>query len=109
VFIGWRFIAALTGPCLLFPYGTLAANVLGCFIIGLVYALSSKGNFLFPEIRLFLATGICGGYATFSFFAYENVNLLQNGEFFYLGLYLLLSLVIGLDTVYLGILITKLI
>jgi CrcB protein len=91
------------------PFGTLTANVLGCFIIGLVYALSGKGNILSPEMRLFLATGICGGYTTFSSFAYENVNLLQDGEFFYFSLYLILSLVIGLGAVYLGILIIKLI
>jgi CrcB protein len=91
------------------PYGTLTANVLGCFVIGLVYALSSKGNILSPEMRLLLATGVCGGYTTFSSFAYENVNLLQDGEFFYFSLYLILSLVIGLGAVYLGILIIKLI
>jgi CrcB protein len=91
------------------PLGTLTANILGCFIIGIVYALSGKGNLLSPEFRLFLATGICGGYTTFSSFAYENISLLREGELFYFGLYLLLSVVICLVAVYLGMLLVKLI
>jgi fluoride exporter len=91
------------------PLGTLSVNILGCFIIGVVYALSSKGNILSPELRLFLATGICGGYTTFSSFAYENITLLQDGELFYFGLYILLSVAIGLLAVYMGILFIKLI
>jgi CrcB protein len=91
------------------PYGTLTANVLGCLVIGLVYGLSSKGNVLSPEMRLWLATGLCGGYTTFSSFAYENVSLIRNGEFFYTGLYMLLTLVIGFIAVYLGISLIKLI
>ncbi len=62
------------------PYGTLAVNVLGCLIIGLVYGFSEKGNVLSPEWRLFLATGLCGGFTTFSTFSYENLTLLRDGE-----------------------------
>jgi fluoride exporter len=91
------------------PLGTLSVNIIGCFIIGLVYGLSDKGDVLSPEARLFLATGICGGYTTFSSFAYENINLMQDGEFFYTGLYILLSMVIGFAAVYFGILFIKLI
>ncbi|GAC1447983.1 MAG: fluoride efflux transporter CrcB [Chitinophagaceae bacterium] len=91
------------------PFGTLSVNIVGCFIIGVIYALSAKGNILSPEIRLFLATGICGGYTTFSSFAYENISLLQDGEFFYTLMYVLLSVVLGLLAVYLGILLIKLI
>ncbi len=91
------------------PLGTLSVNILGCFIIGVLMALSAKGNLLSPELRLLLATGLCGGYTTFSSFASENISLLQEGGFFYAGLYILLSVVIGFAAVYLGIFVIKLI
>ncbi len=91
------------------PYGTLTANVLGCFLIGIIYALAEKGNYLSPEIRILLTAGFCGGYTTFSSFAAENVKLLQEASFFYAGLYILMSLVLGLLAVYFGILLVRLI
>lgn len=92
-----------------FPYGTLIVNIIGCFIIGIVYELSGRGNLLSPEVRLFLATGICGGFTTFSSFAYENVSMVLEGEFLYALLYILLSVVIGFGAVHGGILFIKLI
>ena len=91
------------------PLGTLSVNIIGCFIIGVVYALASKGNILSPELRLFLAPGLCGGFTTFSSFAYENISLMQDGEFFYTSQYVLLSILFGFASVYLGILFIKLI
>src|SRR5579875_2374908 len=67
------------------PLGTLWVNVSGCFLIGVIYGLSLKGGLLSPEMRLFLAVGVCGGYTTFSSFAYENVSLLMDAEWFYFG------------------------
>jgi CrcB protein len=91
------------------PFGTFTVNILGCFLIGLIYALAERGNLLSPELRLLLATGFCGGYTTFSSFAFENISLLRGGEFFYMGLYLLMSIIIGFSAVYLGIFLVKLI
>ncbi len=91
------------------PFGTLVVNITGCFAIGLVYELASKGNLLSLEMRLFLATGICGGYTTFSSFAYENVSMVLEGEFYYPLLYVLLSVVVGFGAVHAGILFIKLI
>lgn len=91
-----------------FPLGTFVVNILGCFLIGIFYALGEKGNLLTPEMRLFLTTGFCGGFTTFSTFAYENVNLLRTGDFVYAGLYLSGSIVLGIAGVYLGILLIKL-
>ncbi len=85
-----------------FPLGTLLVNISGCFIIGAVYGLAAKGNLLTPDIRLFLATGICGGYTTFSSFAFEEVSLLSGGEWLYFSLYLSLSILLGLGAAYLG-------
>jgi len=56
-----------------FPYGTLAVNIIGCFLIGVIYGLSEGGN-MNPEWRLFLATGIMGGFTTFSSFSNEQVE-----------------------------------
>ncbi|HEX5552547.1 MAG TPA: fluoride efflux transporter CrcB [Chitinophagaceae bacterium] len=90
-----------------FPWGTLAVNVVGCFIIGMVYAFGEKGNLLSPELRLLLATGFCGGFTTFSSFAYENVALMRDGELLYTFVYIAASVVIGLLAAYLGVLIVK--
>lgn len=91
------------------PYGTLSVNVIGCFVIGIIYALGSRTNILSPEVRLLLATGLCGGFTTFSSFAYENVALLQEGDYFYTAVYIISSIIAGLIAVYLGILLIKLI
>lgn len=91
------------------PLGTLGVNIIGCFIIGIIYGLGNRGNVLSPELRLLLATGFCGGYTTFSSFAYENISMMQDGEFFYTALYISMSVVIGFAAVYAGILFTKLI
>ena len=90
------------------PLSTLSVNIVGSFIIGIIYALAERSK-ISAEVRILIATGFCGGFTTFSSFAFENVKLLQDGEFFNTGLYILLSLVIGFIAVYLGILFTKLI
>jgi CrcB protein len=90
-----------------FPLGTFLVNISGCLLIGIFYGLSEKGNLLTPEWRLFLTTGFCGGFTTFSSFAYENVNLLRNSDFLYFGLYILSSVVLGIAGVYLGIFLIK--
>lgn len=91
------------------PLGTLSVNIIGSFIVGIIYALSEKNNILSDEMRILFATGFCGGFTTFSSFAYENIKLLEDGEFYYTALYVLLSIAIGFLAVYLGILFIKLI
>jgi CrcB protein len=90
-----------------FPWGTLLVNIVGCFIIGVVYALSEKGSVMSPEWRILLATGFCGGFTTFSSFAYENVALMRDGELLLTFLYIAASIIVGLAGAYLGILIVK--
>jgi CrcB protein len=90
-----------------FPYGTLSVNLLGCFIIGMVYGLSNKGDILSPQARIFLATGICGGFTTFSSFIYENYSMLQDGEILNTFTYTFASLLVGLVATFLGILLIK--
>ena len=78
-----------------FPYGTLLVNITGCFVIGLIYALSGKLN-LSPEWRGFLATGICGGYTTFSAFSYQSISLMREGHTVQFFTYVFTSVFIGL-------------
>lgn len=91
------------------PLGTLSVNIIGCFLIGIIYGLSVKSNVLSPEFRLLAATGFCGGFTTFSSFAYENIVLMQEGKVLYAALYVSLSLIIGFFAVYAGTLSIKLI
>ena len=90
-----------------FPYGTFVVNIIGCFLIGLFYGLSERGNFMNPEWRMFLTVGFCGGFTTFSTFANENVALLRDGNIFYFALYTSLSVFIGIMATYLGNMVTK--
>ena len=91
-----------------FPYGTMIVNVLGCFMIGVVFSLSEKGS-LPAEWRLFLATGICGGFTTFSAFTNESVALLRDGQLLYSFIYVGGSVIAGLISTYCGIALVKLV
>lgn len=79
-----------------FPAGTFLVNITGCFAIGLLYGLSGRYAALTSEWRLFLITGLCGGYTTFSSFSYESISLFRQGNYTYFILYTVLSVVIGL-------------
>jgi len=92
-----------------FPLGTFIVNLSGCLLIGIIFGFSEKGNLLSPEWRFFLATGFCGGFTTFSAFSLENLFLLREGEYFYVSLYTLASVVLGVVATLLGFLFTKLI
>lgn len=93
---------------LTFPLGTFVVNIMGCLVIGIVYGLSGRMDWMTPEWRLFLATGFCGGYTTFSSFTFENADLLQSGNYWTFGLYTIASCTLGLLAVFAGILIAKL-
>lgn len=86
-----------------FPYATLTVNVLGCFVIGLLFSSAERFGSLSVQWRLFLITGLCGGFTTFSTFAYENVKLIQQGNISYFVLYSLVSYGLGLLAVVAGI------
>lgn len=89
------------------PYGTFAANILGSFIIGIILGLALKQNTLSQNTVLFLATGFCGGFTTFSTFAYENHVFLKTGDFMSFALYTCGSFIIGFAAVFLGIWLTR--
>ena len=85
-----------------FPYATLSVNIIGSFIIGLVFALSIKEAGLSSNWRLFLATGICGGFTTFSAFSLENMELMQGGRTGLAITYIALSIVLGIAATFAG-------
>lgn len=79
-----------------FPLGTMLVNLTGCFLIGLLYGFSLKYEWMTLEWRLFLITGICGGYTTFSSFSYESISLIREGSYLYFLLYVAGSVILGL-------------
>lgn len=85
-----------------YPLATLLVNVVGSFIIGLVMAYSLKSDAFALNWRLFLATGLCGGFTTFSAFSLENLLLLQNGKLGLFALYAGGSLFLGIAAVWAG-------
>ena len=85
-----------------FPFATLLVNVAGSFLIGLFFAVAEKGHFPVMETRLFLMTGLCGGFTTFSAFSVENIALLRTGQWLYAGLYITGSVGLGLVATYMG-------
>ena len=85
-----------------FPLGTLVVNLTGCFLIGVIYGLSERGNLINAELRMFLTVGFCGGFTTFSTFSNENMAMLRDGNFFYFAIYASCSMFFGLLATYLG-------
>ncbi|MFL6373295.1 MAG: fluoride efflux transporter CrcB [Pyrinomonadaceae bacterium] len=85
-----------------FPYGTFAVNIAGCLVIGLVYGFAARFDWFSSDLRLFLATGFCGGFTTFSAFAYENIQLLEGKDYLTFGAYSALSFILGLGAAYIG-------
>jgi fluoride exporter len=90
-----------------FPIGTLTVNIIGCFLIGIVFGLADKGN-LSQEWRLFLATGLLGGFTTFSAFSIETIGMFRDGQFWNAAAYIIVSITLGLFVAFIGISIIKL-
>src|SRR5690606_8799960 len=90
-----------------FPYATLTVNIIGCFLIGVLFSTSERYVWLSDAWRLFLITGFCGGFTTFSTFAYENILQLQQGNYRDFFLYAIGSYAAGLLAVVAGIQLVK--
>jgi len=90
-----------------FPWSTFSVNVLGSLIIGILMGVTLKNSALSENQSLLLITGLCGGFTTFSAFAYENQVFLKEGDFINFFIYTLGSIGIGLAAVFFGFFISK--
>jgi CrcB protein len=85
-----------------FPFGTLAVNLLGCFVIGFLAQLAEARGAFTSESRVFIFIGVLGGFTTFSSFGNETLNLARAGEIWNALANLGANVVIGLLAVWLG-------
>ena len=85
-----------------FPLGTFTANILGSLLIGIIIGFAAKNNTLTQNQTLLLATGFCGGFTTFSTFAYENHVLFKSGDFTSFALYTFASFIVAFLAVFAG-------
>lgn len=79
-----------------FPWGTFVVNIVGCFLIGILFGLIERGVDISPELRALLITGFCGGFTTFSTFAHENYLLFSDSRFWIVFVYAVASFAVGL-------------
>lgn len=85
-----------------FPWGTLAVNLIGCFFIGLSFALAERSPLMNPTVRLFFITGFLGGLTTFSTYGYESFNAIYTGNLWVAVGNVLSNNAAGLILVFLG-------
>ena len=86
-----------------FPIATMTINVLGSLLIGFIMRYSLDTAVISPEMRLFLTTGVCGGFTTFSTFSWETVQLMERGAYARAGAYAFGSVVLSIIGTIVGI------
>jgi fluoride exporter len=86
------------------PVSTFLVNIIGCLIIGFIVAIASK-NAMSDDLKFFITTGFCGGFTTFSAFAFENQKMIAEGNYITALGYIGISLILGIVMVYIGFLI----
>ncbi|MEX0996518.1 MAG: fluoride efflux transporter CrcB [Flavobacteriaceae bacterium] len=91
----------------IFPVGTFAVNILGSLILGVIMGIVLKNNLNLSPFVLFLTVGFCGGFTTFSAFAFENLNFLKNGDYVSFASYTVASLLLGILAVFIGFWVSK--
>jgi CrcB protein len=84
------------------PLGTLCVNLFGCLLIGYLGGIIEQRQAFDTSMRLFLITGILGGFTTFSAFAYESLALAQHAHYFRMLLNVILQVVVGFSAAWLG-------
>ena len=81
---------------------TLFINILGSFLIGILFGISMKNIHFNNYWKVFFITGVCGGFTTFSAFSIENIQLIQQGRFSLSFLYITASLIAGIGAAFIG-------
>lgn len=87
---------------LMFPWGTVVVNTLGCLLIGLFFGAATVRGWLTPEMRLLVIIGLLGGFTTFSTFAMESLELLRNGQWALAVANVVLQNLLGLLMAFIG-------
>jgi CrcB protein len=90
-----------------FPLGTFAVNVIGCLAFGAIAGAASQRVQIAPPLRLFLLTGILGGFTTFSSYAFESFTLIRDGQFLWASINIAGQIVAGLAGMWAGYVITN--
>ena len=96
----------LLGP--VFPYGTLAINVLGSFILGYFMVWSMERTMVDPRWRLLIAVGFCGGFTTFSSYAFESMALMEQGQWLLMATNIISNNLLSLAAVLAGMALARL-
>ena len=91
----------------IFPVGTFAINLIGSLAIGVIFGLAERFDWMTQEWRLFLAIGFLGSFTTFSTFAFDNLQLIKDGNYSQLFWYTSLSLILSVALVGLGFIMAK--
>lgn len=94
-------------PTTSFPLGTFIVNIFGSLLLGVImgYVLKTETNT--EQLRLLIGIGFCGGFTTFSTFAYENISMIQQNNYSQFLLYAAVSLIVGLLAILLGVWLSK--
>lgn len=90
-----------------FPLMTMAINILGSFLIGVIAGLAQDKEIVSPNTALFFQTGLCGGFTTFSAFSLETVVLIQNERYLASSAYVVLTVLLCLGATILGMVLVK--
>lgn len=99
-FLTGRLCAALGAT--LFPWATFVVNVIGSFVIGVLFGAAERTQLITSAMNALLITGFCGGFTTFSSFSHDMLTLIEQRSYLYFALYTVLSLVVGLVMVWAG-------
>lgn len=91
-----------------FPFGTLAVNVIGSFLLGIFIFYFDKNELISQNLKLLLTIGFCGGFTTFSTFSFETIKLFQDSEIYLALLNIALSIVLSFLGIYLAYILSKL-
>lgn len=103
----WWLAGALQPAGVAFSWGIFAVNILGGFLMGVVVELGALKLNLTPELRAFLATGILGGFTTFSAFSLDSALLLQKGEYMLAAAYVIGSVVLSIAALFAGLYVVR--